>query len=216
MFFDEGWAALADVTAEVTERVMAFHARAAQQAGRPPVSRQTVLEDVAISVWEICDAATKVGVTTPAGVLVPASRRLLEWEDPRRLWNRHLDLRMGNVGSAPIPGITEAERVARYGAFLNLPVAVPENGVESSLSFLEEELAQKDATREAELEVAARMVAAFDAGQRFTRRMARADYGASLSRRSFKRAWAAAITVRPALAADPDEAPQPSPPAKEG
>ncbi|RMD90047.1 MAG: hypothetical protein D6811_11235 [Alphaproteobacteria bacterium] len=205
MFFEEGWAAIADVTAEVTERVEAFHARANAQSGGAPVPRKAVLEDVAISVWEICDAATKVGVTTAAGTLVPASKRLLDWEDPRRLWNRHLDLRLGNVGSAPIPGVTDAELRARYGAFLHLPLAIPENGVESSLSFLDEELANKEANREAELEVAARIVAAFDAGQTLTRRLARAEFGAKLSRRSFKMAWAAAMDVRPALAADPDQ-----------
>lgn len=202
MFFEEGWASIADVTAEVRDRVLAFHARAAEEAGKP-LSTKRVLADTAISVWEICDAATKAGVTTADGALVPASKALLAWEDPRRLWNRHVDLRAGTVGSgAAAAGTPPEEMTGTYGPFLYLPLCVPLNGVESSLSFLEEELRQQSQRDEEMLTVAAKIIAAAEAGRTMTRQIARQTIAGSLSRRKFKLAWALATDKRPELRRD--------------
>lgn len=202
MFFEEGWSSIADVTVEVQERVLSFHAEQAKATGRP-VSQRRVMADVALSVWEICDAATKAGVTVAGGGLVPASKGLLAWEDPRSPINRHVDIRAGTVGSGgAAAGLSEAELRARYGAFLYLPLSVPQNGVESSLTFLEEELRTQAVRDEELLTVAARIIAASEAGETLTRGIARRTIGGALTRRKFKIAWALAADKRPELNQD--------------
>lgn len=202
MFFEEGWASLADVTAEVFDRTLAFHAKAAEAAGGQ-VSQKRVLADVAISVWDMCDAATKAGVTGVDGSLVPASKLLLAWDDPRKLWNSHVDLRIGTVGSgAASAGIPPEELRARYGPFMHLPLAIPLNGVQSSMSFLEEELRQQGERDEETLGVAAKLIAAAESGRVMTRLIARQSIAATLSRRKFKIAWALASDKRPELQRD--------------
>jgi hypothetical protein len=196
MFFEEGWISVADVTREVADRVQSFHAA---QGGALPGDAE-ILAEVALSVWEICDAATKAAVTAPDGQVVQASKALLEWDDPRKLWNPHLDLRLGNIGSAAAGETTLEALRARYGAFLHLPMILPLNGVQSSLTFLEEELRDKPERDEETLKVAAGIVTAAQDGQLMTRGIARRGIGANISRRKFKIAWALACDHHPALA----------------
>ena len=75
MFFEEGWSALSDITAEVITRVQSFYAGQADAAGEERPSDKKMLADIAISVWEICDAATKVGAVSPEITIVQSGVR---------------------------------------------------------------------------------------------------------------------------------------------
>lgn len=197
MFFEEGWATLSDVTADVVSRVQSFHA--AHETG---ASEKRILADAALSVWEICDAATKAGVTSVDGRIVSASKALITWDDPRRFWNRHIDLRAGNVGSSMAAEETVEAKRARYGAFLYLPLVIPLNGVQSSLTFLEEELSEDQKKDPEVVKVAAQIVAEVEAGKLITRDIARRRIATGLSRRKFKIAWTLATDKQPGLRRD--------------
>ncbi|MBV0910886.1 hypothetical protein [Anianabacter salinae] len=196
MFFEEGWTTVADVTDEVTERVQAFHAARAQGGTALPTA-DVMQTDIAISVWEICDAATKVGAMTPTGLMVPASKLLLAWHDPRKMHNRHIDLRQGVVGSSPDADRAEAQ--SRYGAFLYQPLAIPTNGVESSLTFLDEELTSQSTRDPIVVDTAKMILAEVKAGALVTKRMMRQKAGNAITRRKFKIAWALAAEAHPPL-----------------
>ncbi len=196
MFFEEGWTSIADVTHEVTERVQRFHAGRVKD-GTPLPGKDAMRSDIAISVWEICDAATKAGVMTQTGLMVPASKLLLTWHDPRKTHNAHIDIRRGVVGSSP--DLKPEEAQSRYGAFLYLALAVPTNGVESSLTFLDEELADQNPRDPKVVDTAKMILGEVKAGRMVTKPMMREKAGNGISRRKFKLAWALAAEAHPPL-----------------
>ncbi len=201
MFFEEGWVPLSEVTSDVFRRLQTI--KAAGEMGNPQASMQATL---AISVWDICDASTKVGVTGPDGVVVPASKDLIAWADPEDLSNEHMNLREGSVGSSTLPDedgkrpSVDALRL-RYGPFLTLPVVLPTNNVQSSMTFLAEEVKNERADDETMIEAARAILQMVASGALVTREIARAKLGASLSRRKFKQAWALAARKHPDLRA---------------
>ena len=196
MFFEEGWTPIAEITAEVFRRLQVLAAQ--EHDGKPP--RKGIASDLAISVWDICDAATKIGVTGPDGEVIPASKDLVSWANPISLTNEHLNLRIGNVGSTtldPVPGIDELR--ARYGSFLHLPVVMPVNNFQSSLTFLEEEIRDQRSKDPEVIAVAKKLLEWVDNGSLLSRDIARSELGGKLTRRKFKLAWALAAQHKPDL-----------------
>ncbi len=198
MFFEEGWVALSDVTAEVFRRLQEM--KAAGKTGEGGLS-----ELLAISVWDICDASTKVGVTGPDGTVIAASKALVAWADPRVLSNEHLNLIAGTVGSTTLKDETgevpSREALAlRYGAFVNMPVVIPINNFQSSMTFLAEEVGDQSKKDPEVVDAARTILQALDGGQLVTRETMRAKLGSGLSRRKLKLAWGLAAQHRPALA----------------
>lgn len=200
MFFEDGWVPLAEVTSEVFRRLQSL------QAAGNPGAQGALATTLAISIWDICDACTKIGVTGADGTVVAASKDLVAWADPRNLSNEHLHLMAGTIGSTSMPDDTgqppsREALIRRYGPFLNMPVVIPVNNFQSSLTFLEEEVSGQ-AAGAAEITDAARtIVTAVDAGDLVTRDIMRAKLGSGLSRRKFKLAWGLAADHRPDLAA---------------
>ena len=192
---------LSEVTAEVFRRLQSF-----QAAGNMPEEKGGLLPVLALSVWDICDACSKIGVTGGDGTVVPASKDLTAWADPRSLSNEHVDLMVGSIGSTQLPddeGKTPTRDALhlRYGPFLNLPVVLPVNNVQSSLTFLEEEVKNHDPRDEQVLKAAQAILTMVKNARMVTREIARAKLGASLSRRKFKVAWSLAAQHHPDLAA---------------
>lgn len=201
MFFEEGWVPLSEVTTEVFRRLQSFSA-----AGDMPDTKGGLLPVLALSVWDICDACSKIGVTGGDGNVIPASKDLAAWADPRSLSNEHIDLRIGNVGSTQLPGqdgkLPDRDQLhLRYGPFLNLPVVLPVNNVQSSLTFLEEEVKNQDPGEEQVVNAAKAILTMVKNAEIVTREVARAKLGASLSRRKFKVAWSLAAQHHADLAA---------------
>jgi len=200
MFFEDGWVPLSEVTSEVFRRLQAM-----QVAGKPGTNG-ALSTTLAISVWDICDACTKIGVTGIDGTIVAASKDLVAWADPRALSNEHLHLVAGTIGSTTLPDDSgevpdRAALSLRYGPFLNLPVVVPVNNFQSSLTFLEEEVVGQPAKDEMITNAARSILQSLDAGELVTREIARTKLGSALSRRKFKLAWGLAAQHRPDLAA---------------
>ena len=188
MFFEEGWAPLSEVTSEVFRKLQALKA-----AGDLEGSLKGTL---AVSVWEICDASTKVGVTAEDGSVIPATKDLVAWADPLGLSNEHVNVRFGTVGSTTLKGEDgtlpgQAELVARYGPFLNLPIVIPVNNFQSSMTFLADEVKAQSFRDEAVLD-AARTILQMAKDGLVTRETAAEKLGAGLSRRKFKLGWAIA------------------------
>lgn len=201
MFFEEGWVPLSEVTAEVFRRLQAM-----QVAGNVPDGQDGLLPVLALSVWDICDACSKIGVTGGDGTVIPASKDLIAWADPRNLSNEHVNLLVGNIGSTQLQDDegntpTRDELRLRYGPFLNLPVVLPVNNFQSSLTFLEEEVKNHDPRDEQVLNAAKAILTMVKNAERVTRDIARSKLGASLSRRKFKVAWSLAAQHHPDLAA---------------
>ncbi|MCG6902177.1 MAG: hypothetical protein LJE68_05795 [Rhodobacter sp.] len=200
MFFEDGWVSLSEVTAEVFRRLQAMKA-----AGQMRDTGDGLRSMLALSVWDICDACSKIGVTGPDGVVVPATKDLIAWADPRELSNEHVNLLVGNVGSSDLPDAdgnlpTREQLMLRYGPFVNLPVVLPVNNFQSSLTFLEEEVVKHDPGDEHILRAAQLILTMIEDGELVTREIARVKLGASLSRRKFKVAWALAAQHSPELA----------------
>lgn len=192
---------LSEVTAEVFRRLQAI-----QAAGDMPDAEGGLLPVLALSVWDICDACSKIGVTGGDGTVIPASKDLTAWADPRNLSNEHIDLLVGNIGSTQLPDaegktLTPDALRLRYGPFLNLPLVLPVNNVQSSLTFLEEEVKGHDPRDEQVLKAAQAILTMVKNAQIVTREIARAKLGAALSRRKFKVAWALAAQHHADLAA---------------
>lgn len=201
MFFEDGWVPLSDVTSEVFRRLQSL-----QADGTLANKSNGLTGTLAVSVWDICDACTKIGVTGPDGNVVPASKDLVAWADPHSLSNEHVDLLVGTVGSSTLKGDdgTSPGRdalVLRYGPFLNLPIVIPINNFQSSLSFLADEVTNEAARDEAVINGARTILQMVKEGQMVTRDIARTRLGAGLSRRKFKNAWALAARHHPDLAA---------------
>jgi len=198
MFFDEGWVPLSDATTEVFRRLQGL-----QAAGKVASEHEGLGTLLAVTVWDICDASTKIGTTAADGRIIATSKELVAWSDPSILSNEHLDLRVGTVGSSSLPGddgkmADRATLLDRYGPFLSLPVVVPDNNFQSSLTFLEEEAAKSP--RDEEIVNAAKaIVTALDGGELVTRDTMRKKLGAGLSRRKFKLAWWLALQARPKM-----------------
>ncbi len=201
MFYEEGWIPLSAVTSEVFRKLQALQATG--KIGKGHGSLRSVL---AVSVWEMLEGATKLGVTAPDGSAVEASRDLVAWADPTALRNEHVDLLVGNVGSSDMPDDTgapadAATRRMRYGAFLNLPIVVPINSFQSSLGYLPEEVGDDASEDEALLSGAKQILAMVEAKELVTRELARTRVGTKLTRRKFKMAWAIASSKAPELRA---------------
>jgi len=199
MFFEEGWVPIAEATSEVFRQLQAL-----QGKGRIEVGTDGLRAMLAVSVWDICDACSKIGVTGGDGVVVPASKDLVAWADPRNLSNEHINLVDGTVGSSTLTaaeggGQDSAAMALRYGPFLNLPIVMPVNNYQSSLTFLEEEVTGQSDGAEAVDAAAGKIVAMVESGKLVTREIARTALGASLSRRRFKLAWAVASDRLPDL-----------------
>ena len=200
MFFEEGWVPLSEVTSEVFRRLQALQVEGTVSAPKGLTST------LAISIWDICDACTKIGVTGPDGTVIAASKDLVAWADPISLSNEHLHLVAGTIGSTSLPDDTGAAPTRdaltlRYGAFLNMPVVIPVNNFQSSLTFLEEEVEAAGKPDPAITEAARTILAMLDAGDLVTREILRVKLGSALSRRKFKTVWALAAQHRPELAA---------------
>jgi len=200
MFFEDGWVPLSEVTSEVFRRLQGFHA-----AGAIPGHKGPLTPILALSVWDICEACAKIGVTGPDGAVVPASTDLIAWADPRSLSNEHIDVTQGSVGSSKLPDAegnvpTLDELKLRYGPFLTLPVVIPINSFQSSLTFLEEEVCKQNPRDEPTVQAARTIIEMKDSGALLTRDIARTKLGASVSRRKLKAAWALAAHHRPDLA----------------
>ena len=200
MFFEEGWVPLSEVTSEVFRRLQGFHAAGAIKNHKGPLS-----PILALSVWDICEACAKIGVTGPDGTVVPASQDLVAWADPRNLSNEHIDLTQGSVGSSKLADAqgnvaTLDVLKLRYGPFLTLPVVIPINSFQSSLTFLEEEVCNQSPQDDATVKAAKTIIEMLDSGALLTREIARAKIGAAVSRRKLKAAWALAAHHRPNLA----------------
>ncbi len=196
MFYEEGWAPLSEVTAEVFRKLQALKA-----AGDLEGSLKGTL---AVSVWEVCDACTKVGVTAEDGSVIPATKDLVAWADPLGLSNEHVNVRFGTVGSTTLKGEDgklpgQAELIARYGPFLNLPIVIPVNNFQSSMTFLADEV-KAQSFRDEAVVAAARTILQMAKDGLVTRETATEKLGASLSRRKFKLAWAIAAKQVPELA----------------
>ena len=199
MFFEEGWVSLSEVTADVFRTLQAV-----QTEGKLGIPQTSLTPVLALSVWDICDAATKVGVTGPDGTVIPASKDLVAWADPMNLSNEHINLMVGSVGSTTLLDESGAlpsreELAERYGPFLNLPVVIPINNFQSSMTFLSEEVQNEEAKDELVLKSAQIILQMVKSGTLVTREIARVKLGASLSRRKFKRAWALAAQHVPEL-----------------
>ena len=201
MFFEEGWVPISEASGEVFRRLQVMQGK--NQIEGTDAGLRAIL---AVSVWDICDACTKIGVTGGDGTVIPASKDLVAWADPRNLSNEHICLIEGTVGSSRL---TEAEggeadpatMALRYGPFLNLPIVIPVNNYQSSMTFLEEEVSNEAEGRKIVAEAAAKIEAMVQAGGLVTREIARSALGASLSRRRFKLAWALASDRVPDLVA---------------
>lgn len=200
MFFEEGWVPISDVTSEVFR---AIQGALASGEMRPPKGGLTGV--LALSVWDICDATTKFGVTAADGTVIPASKEILAWADPESLSNEHVNLRAGTVGSSDLPDEkgkmpSREQLIDRYGSFLGLPVVIPLNGFQSSMTFLAEELKRAHERDQMVVDAAKTILRMAEAGF-VTREVARTTLGASLSRRKFKQAWALASQHNPDLRA---------------
>ncbi|WP_172299496.1 hypothetical protein [Pseudoruegeria sp. HB172150] len=199
MFFEEGWIPLSEVTGEVFRRLQALKSEG--KIGRGQGELKSIL---AVTVWDMCDAATKVGVTATDGTVVSASKDLVAWADPMILSNEHVNLIAGTVGSSDL--LDEHGEMAddetlrqRYGPFYTLPIVVPVNNFQSSLTFLAEEV-KADISEDEELMKGARTILSMiERKELVTREIARGRVGTSLSRRRFKLAWALAATKVPDL-----------------
>lgn len=198
MFFEEGWVPLSEVTSEVFRRLQVMQAAGKLGAGG-------LTEPLAISVWDICEACSKIGVTGADGNVIPASKDLVAWADPRSLSNEHLHMVAGTIGSTSLKddsgAVPTRDMLAlRYGGFLNMPVVIPVNNYQSSLTFLEEEAGAQAAEDQKVSDAAQTILHTIDAGELVTREIMRTRLGASLSRRKFKMAWGLASDNRPELA----------------
>ncbi|MEL7117147.1 MAG: hypothetical protein AAGP08_16450, partial [Pseudomonadota bacterium] len=120
------------------------------------------------------------------------------------LSNEHIDLTVGSVGSSRLPGENGKMRTRedlhfQYGGFLSLPVCIPSNSFQSSLTFLEEQVRQP--LRDDEVINAARTILHMvKDGEMVTRPLATERLGAALSRRKMKLAWALAADHHAPLA----------------
>ncbi len=191
MFFDEGWVPISEVTAEVFRRIQGYSGD-----GIVHETNKDLKTFLAISVWDICDASTKVGVTSADGRVIPASNDLVAWADPTELSNEHMNVMVGTIGSSTMPGedgkIADRQQlIDRYGPFLSLPIVVPVNNYQSSLTFLEEEI-KKNSRDEEVVDAAKTILGLVKGGKVVTRSIAQGKLGATLTRRKFKLAWALA------------------------
>jgi hypothetical protein len=191
MFYEEGWVPLSEVSSEVLRRLQALQAE-----GKVGKGQGSLGQILSVTVWDICDAATKLGVTAADGSVVPASKDLVAWGDPLSPVNEHLDLRIGSVGSGAAAE-PEAQR-RRYGPFLHLPLVIPVNNFQSSMTFLAEEVLA-DVEGDSALADGARLILSLHRGGGTTRELARSRIGTALSRRRFKMAWAMAAAHAPEL-----------------
>lgn len=199
MFYEEGYLPLASVTGEVFRRLQAYRTQgviAEMDRGLQP--------HLTTTIWDICDASQKIGVTASNSTFIEASKDLVAWADPRSFSNEHVDLQIGTVGSSQLTGEDGKSRSRedlqfQYGGFLSLPVCVPANSVQSSLSFLEEQVRQP--LRDQEVVNAAKTILQMvKDGELVTREIAKSKLGAGLSRRKLKLAWALAADHHPPLA----------------
>ncbi len=199
MFFEEGWTPLSEITADVFRRLQVL--RADKKIGRGQGSLGAIL---AVSVWDICEATTKLGATAPDGTVVSASKDLVLWADPTNLSNEHVNLRTGSVGSTELPDAhgelpdTETQ-IARYGPFLNLPLVIPINTYQSSVGYMAEEVREDLSQDTALIDGARTILSMVEAGELVTREIAKVRIGTALTRRKFKLAWAMAAAKRPDL-----------------
>lgn len=191
MFFEEGYVPLATASGEVFKRLQAL-----KEAGKIADLSQGLMPHLTVTVWDICEAALKIGVTASNSAFIEASKDLLAWADPNDTSNEHVDIRIGTVGSSKLPGDDGKMRSRedlqfQYGGFLSLPVCVPANSFQSSLTFLEEQV--KQPLRDDEVLNAAKgILEMVKDGKMVTREIARENLGATLSRRKLKLAWALA------------------------
>jgi hypothetical protein len=188
MFYEEGYMPLAQAASEVMGRLQALQAK-----GAVCDLSQGLGPHLAVTLWDICETAGKITVTSPNGTMIDASKTLVAWADPLAFSNEHVDLRIGSVGSSTLPGADGAPRsredlVFEYGGFLSLPICIPESSFQSSLTLLEDYVAQPLA--DAEIEAAAQSILSFvDTKPFVTRALAREWLGMSISRRKLKLAW---------------------------
>ncbi len=103
----------------------------------------------------------------------------------------------GDDGNLP----TRDALALRYGPFLNLPLVLPVNNFQSSMTYLEEEVKGYDPKDSEVVRAAKAVIEMADGNGLATREIARKKLGAALSRRKFKQAWALASLHRPDLAA---------------
>lgn len=199
MFFEEGWIPLSEITADVFRRLQVLKSN--KKIGRGQGSLRGIL---AVTIWDICEATTKLGATGPGGTVVSASKELVLWSDPTSLSNEHINLQIGSVGSSDLLDeqgempTTEAQ-VLRYGPFLNLPLVIPVNIYQSSVGYMAEEVREDLSHDTALVDGAKTILSMIEEGELLTRDIAKTRVGTALSRRKFKLAWAMAAAKRPEL-----------------
>lgn len=200
MFFEDGYVALSEATSEVFKRLQGLKAKGVindLENGLKP--------HLTLTIWDICEVSTKIGVTASNSSFIEASKDLLAWADPREFHNEHVNIMIGTVGSSTLPdedgNIRSREDLEfQYGGFLSLPVCIPANSFQSSLSFLEEQV--KQPLRDDEVVNAAKIILTMvKNGEVINRGIARDKMGAGMSRRKLKLAWALAAEHHPPLAA---------------
>lgn len=200
MFFEEGYVPLAEATAEVFRRLQDY-----QAAGIIVDLDRGLQIHLTVTMWDICDAASKIGVTASNSSFIDGSKELVAWADPRALSNEHVDLRIGSVGSSSLPGEDGKMRSRedlqfQYGGFLSLPVCVPAASFQSSLSYLEEQV-RRPLHDDDVVNAARTILGMVKDGQLVTRELATKRLGAKMSRRNMKLAWGLAADHHPPLAA---------------
>ncbi|KMW60826.1 hypothetical protein AIOL_000991 [Candidatus Rhodobacter oscarellae] len=198
MFFEEGYIPLSEATGEVFKRLQSLQAN-----GKIADLSKGLKPHLTVTIWDICEVAIKVGVTASNASFIEASKDIVAWVDPREMSNEHLHMGIGSVGSSDLPGedgkpMSREEREFTYGGFLSLPVCIPANSFHSSLTFLEEQVAQP--LRDDEVVNAAKTILTMvKNGEVVTRELARERMGAKFSRRKLKLAWALAADHHPDL-----------------
>lgn len=200
MFFEEGYVPLSEAATEVFRRLQGHKAN-----GEIKDLDRGLKIHLAISIWDICEVSTKIGVTAANSEFIEASKDLIAWADPRELQNEHVDLRIGSVGSSKMPDEdgnirTRADLEFQYGQFLSLPICIPANSFKSSLTFMAEQVAEPLMGDEV-VTAAKTILTMVKNGEVVTREIARDKMGAGLSRRKLKLAWALACDHHAPLAA---------------
>jgi len=188
MFFEEGYVALSEATAEVFRRLQSF-----ADAGIIKDIDKGLRPHLATTIWDICEVSTKIGVTAANSSFIEASKDLIAWADPASMSNEHINLQVGSVGSSELPGEdgekrSRADLEYQYGGFLSLPVCIPENSFRSSLTFMEEQVKQP-LYDEQVIDTAKQILQRVKAGKLVTREIVRESIGSMLSRRKLKLAW---------------------------
>jgi roadblock/LC7 domain-containing protein len=222
MFYEKGWIDLFDVTLLIQSIVQDIKKRESADVdsdsgfvasgqfidGGKLVQRHVefdLFHETNITTWDICDSVKSVGVTSVNGKTIRASHRLLDWISPADSYGRHVALYIGTVGSAAYDDTYQEEPMSRsdkemhYGPFYGLPVVLREDEVKNCIASLDLQTHELIVKGYSVDEVAKRIVSAFDAGEKITRKIVKSQMAAPLTNGQFLRAWSKAAEARPQI-----------------